>query len=268
MFRKNIDLMFAKGRLAVCHKHKFYMTLIPKNISSSAIYFILKSDYPEVAELIDISSPGEIHKYLGLILVKTLHLDSGYKKLVAIRDPYERVLSAFYSKFIFDAAWSGVIINPVKEFLGKNIEDICFRDFLFYLRCHPDEWIDPHFSSQSRFMLFEKYDLLLPVHNSEAVNSALNTLNFEFPTINSTKDRYTASNNFDYTIVDCPGIPVSELWYKSEQKIALPNARLMLTGEIRTTILKRFSDDFYLLEKCSHGVHSGLASMTKEKNSE
>jgi hypothetical protein len=250
MFRKDFDLMFAKGRLAVCFKHKFYLTLIPKNLSSSAIYFILRADYPEIADQIDTNSPGLIHKYTGLILVKSLDLDASYKRIAIIREPFERILSAFYSKFLFDAAWSENITMPVCKFLKKDIEAISFRDFIFFLQCHPDEWLDAHFASQSRFMLFEDYDEYLPIHNKEALNGGLKKLGVDLPRINSTKDRYTPDIIYDYSALDCPSLPLIELWNKCEQRISLPDATTMLTSEIRSAIYARFKDDYTLLTKC------------------
>jgi len=251
MFLKYIDLMFAKGRLAVCNKHKFYLTLIPKNLSSSAIYFILKSDYPEIADKIDASSPGAIHKYTGLILVKSLRLDSSYKKIVVIRDPFERILSSFYSKFIFDAAWSDSIIKPVARFLEKDIGSVNFRDFVFFLQCHPDEWLDAHFESQSRFMLFEDYDVYLPLHDKEALNSGLKRFGIDLPRINVASERHVPNTIYEYSAIDCPGLPVSELWSKCDQRISLPDASTMLTNKIRAAIYERYQEDFTLLRKCA-----------------
>lgn len=251
MFLENIDLMFAKGRLAVCKKHETYITLIPKNLSSSLIYYILQSDYPEIACHIDVTKPGQIHKYTGLVLVKSINnINYNYKKIAFLRDPFKRILSAFYSKFVFDAAWSGPIINPVANFVEKEVPEINFGDFINFLRSHPDEWLDPHFVTQDKFMLFKTYDSYIPMDNSNELQSKLKSLNLQIPKLNSIGERFIPKITYDYSLLDCSKISVKELWNKVELNSLLPNANDMFTSDLIVTVRERFKDDFCLYEKC------------------
>lgn len=245
-YLKFSDLNFAAGRLAICKKHNFYATIIPKNLSSSLIYFILNADYPDVAKNINQNSPGEIHKFLGLILVDNFfHIDSSYKKLIFLREPTQRIFSAFYSKFIFDVEWSSVIVNPVSSFLKKPIPDITFSDFIFYLRCHPHYWLDPHFSSQSRFILFDKYDEYFHVENTSSFAEKLDFLS-DLTTINQGSARYLPKNLVDYSSVKCSNLPLSELWKSVGKSENLPSSCDMLTPEILDILHQKYKDDYFL----------------------
>jgi hypothetical protein len=250
-FKDETDVPFAKGRLAICQNLKLYITLIPKNLSSSTIYHILSLDYPELAEAVDIKSPAEIHKYTGLVLIKSLrNLDRSYKKIIILRDPVKRVLSGFYSKFIFDAAWSSEIIDPISRFLNKPVADITFRDFIFYLQCCPDEWLDAHFTSQSRFALFSDYDIYLNMDHRELLQEQLKVLGLILPRINDVTTRFTPNALKDFTNVDCSIMRVKEFWELIENNCSLPTLTEMVPDDLIEAIKKRFIVDYQLLDKC------------------
>lgn len=250
-FKDYIDLPFAKGRLAVCHTLNLYVTIIPKNLSSSMIYHILSLDYPELAKSIDIASPHLIHKYTGLALVKSLrNMDVNYKKIVIVRDPVKRVLSAFYSKFIFDAEWSAEIIDPVAHFLDKSVREITFRDFIFYLQCQPDEWLDPHFTSQNRYILFNNYDVYLNMDSANSLHEHLLVLGLNLPKINDVRTRYFPEIARTYTGADCSRMTVKEIWSLVDNKNAMPTLAEMVPPDLVEVIKKRFISDCELLDKC------------------
>ncbi len=250
-FKEYIDLPFAKGRLAVCHALKSYVTLIRKNLSSSMIYHILSLDYPELAKNIDIASPNLIHRYTGLALVKSLrNMDISYKKIAILRDPVKRVLSAFYSKFIFDAEWSSEIIDPVAHFLDKSVSEITFRDFIFYLQCQPDEWLDPHFTSQSRYILFNNYDVYLNMDIASSLEYYLRALGFELPKINDVRARYFPEVRRTYTDVDCSRMTVKEIWSLVDNKNPMPTLAEMVSADLVEIIKQRFVSDFELIDQC------------------
>jgi len=250
-FQDDTDVPFAKGRLAVCHYLKFYITLIPKNLSSSMIYHILSLDYPKLAETVDITSPAEVHKYTGLVLVKSLrNLDRNYKKIIIFRDPVKRVLSSFYSKFIFDAAWSSEIIDPISHFLNKLIADITFLDFVFYLQCCPDEWLDAHFTSQSRFALFSDYDIYLNMDHRESLSEHLKVSGLDLPRINDVATRFIPNVSNDFTNVDCSKMRVKEFWDLVENNCSLPTLTEMVPDDLIEAIKKRFIVDYQFLLKC------------------
>lgn len=250
-FQYETDVPFAKGRLAICQNLKLYITLIPKNLSSSTIHHILSLDYPTLAETVDITSPAEVHKYTGLVLVKSLrNLDPSYKKIIILRDPVKRMLSGFYSKFIFDAAWSSEIINPISRFLNKPIADITFRDFVFYLQCCPDEWLDAHFTSQSRFALFSDYDIYLNMDHRESLSGHLKVLGLDLPRINDVTTRFTPNASIDFSNGDCSIMRVKEFWDLVESNCSLPTLTEMVPGDLIDAIKKRFIVDYQLLDKC------------------
>ncbi len=250
-FQYETDVPFAKGRLAICQNLNLYITLIPKNLSSSTIYHILSLDYPKLAETVDITSSAEIHRYTGLVLVKSLrNLDQSYKKLIILRDPVKRVLSGFYSKFIFDVAWSSEIIDPISLFLNKPIADITFRDFIFYLQCRPDEWLDAHFTSQSRFALFSNYDIYLNMDHRESLSEHLKVLGLDLPRVNDVATRFTPNTSSDFTNVDCSIMRVKDFWDLVENNCSLPMLTEMVPNDLIEAIKKRFIVDYQLLDKC------------------
>lgn len=82
-------------------------------------------------------------------------------KLVALRDPIKRVISAFKNKILSKSRDHFIQKNFVSNALNKKIEDIRPSDIIKLIN-RMDAWqLEPHFAPQWNFLFFNKYDYIL-----------------------------------------------------------------------------------------------------------
>ncbi|WP_162622807.1 sulfotransferase family 2 domain-containing protein [Salinisphaera orenii] len=141
------------------------------------------SDIPEKKELL---ARGDIHKktdssFTGIQLKdlseeyaeKALY-DKAYFRFAVLRNPFDRILSAYWEKFVVNRKNKGNIshtlpvINQIRQ---KDLDDslvekgVTFREFVsFLVNSNPDS-LDPHWCPQSNYLKCVEYDSYFDVKN-------------------------------------------------------------------------------------------------------
>jgi Sulfotransferase family len=166
---------------SINHKHKIIYCMIPKNATTLfKTMMITNSDHRVSYEQ---SSQG-VHSYLRTN--KAFHLtdpyclnNSEYFKFVILRNPFNRLVSAYLDKFVKHKTLALKpqvnVINNVYGFLGLKpdiYKSITFSQFVQYLVRTEDLQLDSHWRPQSSFLSsglfefdfigqFEKLDLVI-----------------------------------------------------------------------------------------------------------
>ena len=145
-------LGFALRHLYVYPRLRLAYTYIPKNACSS-----LKRTFGRAQGWLSVDSPSahEMHRAWWLSgLVRYPGVD---ERIVVVRDPFDRVLSAYLNKFLLarDSIAEQAIATGLGESLGPGAtrQDVTFADFVGYLSRTPSHHLDEHWRPQRDFLL-------------------------------------------------------------------------------------------------------------------
>lgn len=219
-------------------------TYIPKNACST---LKLSLGYHEGWLSRDTSNPHGIgvgHRLYGKLRV----LDPALRLLV-LRDPYERTVSAFLDRFMKQPLdrgprlllQSGSLPSEPAGGELRGVDHISFRDFVGVLAGQGLR-MDPHWRPQSDFVK-GAYSHVCSTRNLWPIQDALQSMGVEW--LDYRPHRATSASGL--------GIPASDLTirqlreYRSEG--ALPSSTEMLPADLRLEIEKVFASDFSLLRQ-------------------
>ena len=171
------------------HKYKFVYCPIPKVACSSFKRFAVElSDLENKPEVLTLP-PKLFHAYVDHSLsffANYLHrrqeamalLDnSDYFKFAIVRNPWDRLTSAYLNKFVkpIDIEQSS---SPGKQVVEQHYQSqnlpvdysrgITFKEFIQYLLTHKNEEIDGHWQPQSMFINQNKFDYLGRIETLDA----------------------------------------------------------------------------------------------------
>ena len=163
------------------HKYKFVYCPIPKVACSSFKRFAVElSDLENKREVLNLP-PKLFHAYVDHSLsffanylnrrqeAMALLDNSNYFKFAIVRNPWDRLTSAYLNKFVkpIDIEQSS---SPGKQVVEEHYQShnqavdysrgITFKEFIEYLLTHKNEEIDGHWQPQSMFINQNQFDYL------------------------------------------------------------------------------------------------------------
>jgi hypothetical protein len=187
------------------------------------------------------------------------------KKLIVLRNPQNRVLSAYLDKiaipsetFAWDCCYN--ILTKIRGVNPSDFQDIMhqgqtptFREFVTYLSITDDSNLDTHWRSQLSLMAFDEYDFIFSLENlyqqwneSELTNIKITSVKWEYENklVNSKIFQYQRSQK-NILHHDYFGSEVIKFL-----KIAGNQARILLIidSDIKKCIMSRFFDDICYYE--------------------
>ena len=145
-------LGFALRHLYVYPRLRLAYTYIPKNACSS-----LKRTFGRAQGWLTADSPSAHEMRRAWWLSGLARYPRAEERIVVVRDPFDRVLSAYLNKFL--RAKDSVAEQAVAAGLGESIgpgatrDDVTFADFVGYLSRTPSRRLDEHWRPQHDFLL-------------------------------------------------------------------------------------------------------------------
>ncbi len=167
IYKPNITLRMANSRCAISKQSQFVYFRIPKAANSTVISTLYFAENGEIADSFDaINTIKKSYFTPGNLNMDELEFVlSDYWKFTLVRNPYDRILSAYLDKIVRN--------RPQKEwaeiYFGKYKDSITFDEFLDYLEFGNGVYDDPHWALQTDliFMPLNEIDFVGRFENFE-----------------------------------------------------------------------------------------------------
>lgn len=201
---------------------------------------------------------SRVHNYSHLVMAKTpSQISRSSRRVFVTRDPIDRVISAFVSKFIM--APENIVIKNICDISEVPSDLMTFRTYVETISNMPDSYLDPHFRSQESFLALppEEYEFLSldfgdKKKYSEFLEGIYSGSSEEYLKLNEKHEDVRAglSANYDFLAVlgQFSDFPVKKIRYLRENGSNIRKSFFMFDG-LSDIIRKRFDFDFELNEK-------------------
>ena len=192
------------------------------------------------------------NKRLGYSLNNLIsHLeDETYTKIVILRNPFERIVSAYLNKIITSKRvlrFVEKVINSVSQRNSKTItvdNRITFQQFVEYLCYTKDPWLNIHFRPQHCFVGNIKFDI---VGQFENMNSVIDRLEDKF---NIQLKRKKPINQTSYQDIERKNKSFHSMYRQELCSLdGLPTAKQLFTPELERMFRKRYALDIEIYER-------------------
>jgi len=217
---------------------------IKKNgCSSWKRLFMGESRYSDRLKEFDkpISFMGNFHRVRRVVDIKPES-----RSVVVLRDPLERVFSAYMNRVVRLYGTRSDLIGDVENACGKSSGSLTFKDFVLDYVCKKDDFvIDDHFRSQSSHLIDIDYTHVWRL--SDMYECSCNEFGVDIA------NRYFKKkvNSTSHMTVDDKILPDARLDYLSEiyhSSGVVPNKKVYLAGELAEALKERYSDDYKAME--------------------
>jgi hypothetical protein len=177
-------------------------------------------------------------------------LDSlGWYSLAVVRNPYDRVVSAFVDKFCtaeVGAGWVQGAIRAAREDARKGLS-LSFEQFVRYITSVPDELCDRHWRSQTFTLAGRKLSKLVRVEELERdmieVSRALSLATS--PALR--RDQARVYRHVSGDSGSFSGVSNYEIMMFREAHRTYPSKEAFWTAELKELVAARFASDFLSL---------------------
>ncbi len=226
----------------------------PKNACSMVKFMCILQHRPELESMM-LRTPSAVHQYSHLALMKQhKQVWDALHPILFVRHPYNRLISAFISKFILFP--EDAVLSSLLGILDIKGEDVTFRQFLGAVCDIPDEWLDPHFRQQSSFLVRPLQDYSVIDLDSKAFQAIMDT-RFGQKAETFQKARQDEEDNI-FGTKSCSGQiegslidrPVKYLRYLRMNGLQLQSLNFLDVG-LEEKIKQRCSSDIELLAYCA-----------------
>jgi len=242
----------------VNHRHKMILCPLHKNaVTLFKNIIVRQSDYAEEWE----AYQGNIHHFIGKQSDKfslqdfALTQDPSYFKFAVLRNPFDRIVSAYFDKFAkyenIDLTARPVVV-AVHKSLGMEPDiqkSITFRQFVQYLAETEDFLLDEHWRPQHSFLCQNAihFDFIGQFENLE---ETVQTLEKQFGFTVKTKVTPSGKKGFGHiTHYESfeEGNAFHDLYPQQLRQLgAFPKPIQMYTAELRSLVETRFKEDLDL----------------------
>jgi len=151
---------WAPRKALIFHKIGIFYSLVPKNACTSILTALAVANGLTTPWF---QSRNRIHnvqgKYSALNNLDAFHDDTF--KIVAFRNPLERLLSAFNNKLVGTDSEHMVHQRFFEQRLNKKIAECRFSEIVALSDQVPHWIMDQHFAPQWSFLFYDRYDLLI-----------------------------------------------------------------------------------------------------------
>ncbi|MGF1489031.1 MAG: sulfotransferase family protein [Prochloraceae cyanobacterium] len=252
-----------EAEFIIDRKYNFIYCPIAKVASSSMKRMAIElSDLKNKTEILKLPKES-IHAYVSHTLTLAANYsyleameileDSKYFKFVIVRNPWERLASAYLNKFVWNRDFQKPDLTP--KYIKKVIQDvynkqglepnyqrsITFREFVDYLCDTEDSKLNGHWCPQYLYLGKMKYDLIGKVENLsqdfEYIKTKLN-LEIDLPWTNKTQKK---QEHHDRNYSDYRPLQLSELE-------RLPGDRQLYTPDLIELVAQKYRQDIEMFD--------------------
>ena len=173
-------------------------------------------------------------------------------RVVVVRDPFDRVLSAYYSKFVL--ARDGIAEQAMATGLaaalrpGATRDDVTFADFVGYLSRTPDRVLDDHWRPQHDFLI-GSYNQVVRFDRLDEDSGFLRQRGLALDPAGA---RATSTIATDLG-TGWSDRPAARLRVLRRRRGLLPSGESMYDDRLRAVIGERFGDDVDLVARATAG---------------
>jgi tetratricopeptide (TPR) repeat protein len=230
---------------------------IPKNACTLLkATFIMNSDFRDSY----LASGQSIHEFYAACVQKIPRdaaIARNPARIVVLRDPFNRILSAYLNKFVrpamFDPGMAAIVSRTVKHAQRiANVDpdpdrSITFAEFVGYLTVVPDIECDVHWLPQHR-ICGANMSIYTHVGRFERLDATLDYLATQHNIIPETSiDAHIRHSETHITRYD-PACPLSAPWKAlpadlRDYSTGYPPAEAFYTDELREAVLRRYAID-------------------------
>ncbi len=199
----------------------------------------------------EVGRPGGIHPFAGRVFKladRAACVDPRYVKVVFVRDPFQRLISAFLDKFVRpfgrrpghegDVAPARPVLAWISRRRGyARWQDVTFSDFAEFVCAAPDVALDEHWLPQHRFLGRTTFDIVGQCERLEEEIARLGErvgVVAEF-TVRKRRQRYAPEGR--EPVHDAP---IAEL----ATRRFYPAAGCFYTAKLAERIARRYASDF------------------------
>lgn len=244
-------------RYLVNHRHKIIFCPIPKN--ACTLFKLMIVEHSDSQKHFQ-ESCENIHSYTakegtGFGLDQLEHLrDQEFFKFVILRNPFERLVSAYLDKFVKPLElepFAQAVVQDICQHLNQPLDfqrSITFRQFVDYLSNTEDGWMNEHWRPQYTFLANNLIDFDL-IGQFEQLEQTLEILEAKFniqitrdPSEYHNKPEYrTFYQNFNHSREFHEMYPA-----QLRQLNGLPSAANLYTPELKERVEQRYKEDIVL----------------------
>jgi hypothetical protein len=234
--------LFAVRHMYVYPKLRLAYTYIPKNACTS-----FKRTFGTAQGWLG-STPSAHTMRVSWWLIGFASYPRVQERVVVIRDPFDRVLSAYLNRFLMDGEDSARD-HAMKTGLGASLDagstadDVTFADFVKYLASTPNRRLNEHWRPQSDFLLGE-YTRLIRFEHIPEDTAFLAELGLTLPHrgVNTSTIRQDLGSYWG----DRKAIQLRKL---RRRRRILPAAENMYDDRLRALVVDRFAADVDLVRR-------------------
>ena len=239
------QLGFALRHLYVYPRLRLAYTYIPKNACTS-----LKRTFGRAQGWLGPDSPSAHEMRRQWWLSGLARYPRAEERIVVVRDPFDRVLSAYLNKFI--RARDTVAEQAIAAGLGESLspgatrDDVTFADFVAYLARTPSHRLDEHWRPQHDFLIGSYTRHLRFEHLGE--DSAF--LAHQGLVVDEARGHSTSKVQADVG----PGWghrTAGEIGRLRRRREVLPSRESMYDERLHAMITERFAEDLVLFERAA-----------------
>jgi Sulfotransferase family len=242
---------FALRHLYVYPKLRLAYTYTPKNACTS-----FKRTFGRAQGWLSDDSPAAHDMTVSWWLSGLARYPSSDERILVVRDPFDRVLSAYLNRFLTsDAAAAG---HAMRTGLGDSLaagatkDDVTFQDFVGYLSRTPGKLLNEHWRPQSDFLLGSYTRLLRFEHLAEDTQF----LSQRGLSLQQARGHSTSALRQDLG-AGWGTAPAKRLRRMRQRRGVLPTADNMYDEHLRAMVEDRYACDVELFHRAAR-----LASLT------
>jgi hypothetical protein len=200
---------FALRHALVSSGSRLCLTWIPKVMCSSVkLSFLVNRGFITPAQLqAFLDHQTWIHSWAWMAAAPNSHAIRDTEKVVIIREPRKRFVSAFLDKIFYSPAQESdvhifrQIVEFFAPFIQKNSADLTVGDVLEFFARAPDYTLDEHFRPQANFLL-PQYDSILRFEDAEEVQDFFGERGITLYSANSHSTSRSGAATFDVSLDD------------------------------------------------------------------
>jgi hypothetical protein len=230
-------------------EYKLRYVRIPKNACSTVINSLGHSEI----------QGRHPHQFSG-IFEQAIEESNEWPCIVVLRDPYERVISAYLNKFT-NILPEELFAHELLDYIWRAQRgrqrptwqsSVTFREFVTHICSFPDEQLDKHWRSQSSFLASVDPSIWLETNNLSGqweMHPILSSIELRSFVPHATHSTLDVGNN----VLDVPGEDF--LGFKKICGV-FPSHKQFSDSTLHEKIQMRFSDDYALLAKVAVKLNS------------